>query len=189
MQGALIGTAGAALVLVVWLVGALNGFEARTWDLRARLLARPGKATSQVATILLDQKSLEWGRKENALSWPWPREVYTAVADFCARGGAKALVLDLFFTEPSVYGVSDDEAIGNAVAKNGRVVVAMNFGSAQATEKSWPADYPRPPIVVSGLGPQGRSEDARLPDGRVPDTRALEERQRACQRGHRPGSI
>jgi len=161
MQGALIGTAGAALVLVVWLVGALNGFEARTWDLRARLLARPGKATSQVATILLDQKSLEWGRKENALSWPWPREVYTAVADFCARGGAKALVLDLFFTEPSVYGVSDDEAIGNAVAKNGRVVVAMNFGSAQATEKSWPADYPRPPIVVSGLEDWVRRADPR----------------------------
>jgi adenylate cyclase len=151
IQGALIGTAGAALVFGIWLIGALNGFEARTWDLRARLLARPGKATSQVATILLDQKSLEWGRKENALSWPWPREVYTAVADFCARGGAKALVLDVFFIEPSVYGVSDDEAMGNAVAKNGRVVIAMNFGSAQATEKSWPADYPRPPLVVSGL--------------------------------------
>ncbi len=151
IQGALIGTAGAALVLGVWLLGALNGFEARTWDLRARLLARPGKATSQVATILLDQKSLEWGRKENALSWPWPREVYTAVADFCARGGAKALVLDVFFTEPSVYGVSDDEAMGNGVAKNGRVVIVMNFGSTQATEKTWPADYPRPPLVVSGL--------------------------------------
>ena len=151
IQGALIGTAGAALVIVVWLVGALNGFEARTWDLRARLLARPGKATSQVATILLDQKSLEWGRKENALSWPWPREVYTAVADFCERGGARALVLDVFFTEPSVYGVSDDEAIGNAVAKNGHVVIAMNFGSAQATDRNWPADYRGQPIVVSGL--------------------------------------
>jgi adenylate cyclase len=151
IQGALIGAAGAALVLGVWFIGALNGFEARTWDLRARLLARPGKATSQVATILLDQKSLEWGRKENALSWPWPREVYTAVADFCARGGAKALVLDVFFTEPSVYGVSDDEAMGNGVAKNGRVVIAMNFGSAQATEKTWPPGYPRPPLVVTGL--------------------------------------
>ena len=138
------GAIGAALALALWLPGGLDGFEAGTWDLRARLFAKPGKATSSVVTILLDQKSLEWGKKENSLSWPWPREIYSAIADFCARAGAKALVLDVFYTEPSVYGVSDDQALAAAAAKNGRIVAAMNFGSEQATDKTWPADDRRP---------------------------------------------
>ena len=145
------GAAGAVLALALWLPGWLDGFEARTWDLRARLFAKPGPATSQVATILLDQKSLEWGKKENGLSWPWPREVYTAVTDFCARAGARALVFDVFYTEPSVYGVSDDQAFAAGIRKNGRVVAAMNFGSEQATDKAWPADDARPRIAISGL--------------------------------------
>lgn len=151
LQGILMGAIGSVLALALWLPGGLDRFEAGTWDLRARLFARPGKATGSVVTILLDQKSLEWGKKVNGLSWPWPREIYGAISDFCARAGAKALVIDVLFTEPSVYGVSDDQAFAAAAAKNGRIVAAMNFGSEQATEKSWPADDPRPPISVAGL--------------------------------------
>jgi adenylate cyclase len=145
------GAAGAVVALVLWLPGALEGFEARTWDVRARLFAKPGSGTSSVVTILLDQKSLEWGKKENSLSWPWPREIYGAIADFCARAGAKALVFDVFYTEPSVYGVSDDQAFAAAAAKNGHIVAAMGFGSEQATEKTWPGDDTRPRISVAGL--------------------------------------
>jgi len=145
------GAIGSAVALALWLPGALVRFEAGTWDIRARLFAKPGKATDSVATILLDQKSLEWGRKENGLSFPWPREVWAAVSDFCTRAGAKAVVYDLIFTEPSVYGVSDDQAFAAAAAKNGRIVAAMNFGSAMATEKNWPGTDPRPPLQIAGL--------------------------------------
>ena len=151
LQGLLMGAIGAAVALAIWLPGGLERFEAGTWDIRARLFAKPGKATSSVVTILLDQKSLEWGKKENGLSWPWPREVYGAISDFCARAGAKALVFDVLYTEPSVYGVSDDEAFAAAAAKNGRIVAAMNFGSEQATDKAWPGDDNRPPLVITGL--------------------------------------
>ncbi len=145
------GAIGALVALAFWLPGGLESFEARTWDMRARLFAKPGKATGSVVTILLDQKSLEWGKKENSLSWPWPREIYGAIADFCARAGAKALAFDVFYTEPSVYGVSDDQAFAAAAAKNGRIVSAMNFGSEQATDKTWPADDDRPRLEVAGL--------------------------------------
>ena len=145
------GAIGTAIALVLWLSGGLERFEAGTWDIRARLFAKPGKATSSVVTILLDQKSLEWGKKENGLSWPWPREIYSAIADFCARAGAKTLVLDVFYTEPSVYGVSDDQAFAAGAEKNGRIVAAMDFGSEQATDKIWPADDHRPQIEIPGL--------------------------------------
>jgi len=151
IQGLLMGGIGTVLALALWLPGALDRFEAGTWDLRARLFAKPGKATSSVVTILLDQKSLEWGKKENGLSWPWPREVIGAIADFCGRAGAKALVLDVFYTEPSVYGVSDDQAFAAAIGKNARIVAAMNFGSEQSTDKTWPVDDSRPPLRIIGL--------------------------------------
>jgi adenylate cyclase len=145
------GALGTVLALALWLPGWLDGFEARTWDLRERLFAKPGPATSQVATILLDQKSLEWGKKENSLSWPWPREVYSAITDFCARAGAKALVFDVFYTEPSVYGVSDDQAFAAGISKNGRVVGAMNFGSEQATDEKWLTTDTRAAVLIDGL--------------------------------------
>ena len=145
----LVGLAGAALALALWLPGALEKFEARTWDLRAQAFARPGRASGDIALILLDQNSLEWGQDENGLSWPWPRELYAAVADFCRRGGAKALVLDVLYTEPSVYGVSDDESFARSLADNGRAVVAMF--SEDGSEKAWPGQVPEPAISVAGL--------------------------------------
>jgi adenylate cyclase len=150
-RGAIVGLAGAVLTLAAWLPGLLETFEVRTWDWRTRLLARPGRATREIALILLDQESLDWGKNENSLSWPWPRETYAAVADFCRRGGARALVFDILFLEPSSYGVFDDESLGRAAAENGRVVGAVFLGSEQGSASRWPAGVPEPRITVSGL--------------------------------------
>jgi adenylate cyclase len=151
LRGSLVGLGGAALALVVWLPGLLETFEASTWDWRTRLLARPGKATPEINLILLDQESLDWGKNENALPWPWPRETYAAVADFCRRGGAKALAFDVLFSEPSSYGVYDDESLGRAAAENGRIVGAVFSGPAQGSATRWPGGVPEPRIEVSGL--------------------------------------
>jgi adenylate cyclase len=102
VQGILVGVISGALALGLAIPGLLDSFEGRTWDWRVRLLARPGAATERIALIVLDQASLDWGKEVNGLSWPWPRETYAAVADFCRRGGAKALAFDVLYTEPSV---------------------------------------------------------------------------------------
>ena len=154
LQGVMVGGAAAVLAAALWLPGVTGGFEAKTWDLRARLLKRPGAATSQVATILLDQESLNWGKVQNRWSWPWPREVYAAVASFCKRGGAKALVFDLILTEPSPIDPSDDAAFGEGVADNGRVVGVMNLAFEQGDATSWPAEVPTPKLAVSGPIPK-----------------------------------
>ncbi len=65
----------------------------------------PGEATDDIVLILLDQNSLDWASRENGLTWPWPRELYGAIADYCRRAGAKALAFDVLFSEPSTYGV------------------------------------------------------------------------------------
>jgi adenylate cyclase len=151
LTGALVGAGGALLALVLWLVGALEPFEAKTWDWRARLLARPGKETSQVATILLDQESLDWGKENLSLAWPWPRETYRAIADFCARGGAKAVIFDVSFTEPSAYGAEDDARFRASLAKEGRTVGAMLLSAKKSTAASWQAGAPESGLSIAGL--------------------------------------
>lgn len=151
LQASVAGLAGVGFALLLWLLGALDPFEARTWDMRERLFARPGAATSKVVTILLDQASLDWVKDVDGLGWPWPRELYSAIVDFCARGGAKALVLDVLFTEPSTYGVSDDQRLADSIRSNGSVVGAMLLGSQMANADSWPPSLPRPKLKIEGL--------------------------------------
>jgi len=151
LQGVLVGLASGALALGLALPGLLDAFEGRTWDWRVRLLARPGQATERIALIVLDQASLDWGKEVNGLSWPWPRETYAVVADFCRRGGAKALAFDVLYTEPSVYGVYDDQAFAAAVAENGRVAEALVLSRTEGAAESWPPDLPQPPLAVAGL--------------------------------------
>jgi adenylate cyclase len=151
LQGALVGLGGAAIALALWLAGALDSFEAKTWDLRARLLARPGSATSQVVTILLDQESLNWGQESNGLTWPWPRETYKAVTDFCVRGGAKAIVFDVLMTEPSSSGVEDDARFHDALSASGRAIGAMLLGTKKTASEKWQAGMPEPKLAIAGL--------------------------------------
>ncbi len=153
IQGAAVGAAGAIIALALWLPHALDLFEAKTWDVRARLFARPGKETSQVVTILLDQKSLDWGKDVNGLTWPWPRELYGIIADFCRRGGAKALIVDVLYTEPSSNGVEDDQRFAAGLAGNGAVVAAMQLSAekGKGAVAAWPEGLPVSGLQIEGL--------------------------------------
>jgi adenylate cyclase len=122
--GILTGLAAAAFALALDAGGALDGWERGLFDWRASVLARPGAATDRILLVLVDQESLDWAREENGIGWPWPRETYAAVVDFCRRGGAVAVGLDILFTEPSIYGVADDEALGSSLRAFGPTVAA-----------------------------------------------------------------
>ncbi|MBN2447062.1 MAG: adenylate/guanylate cyclase domain-containing protein, partial [Phycisphaerae bacterium] len=64
---------------------------------------------------------------------------------FCARGGARALALDMLFTEPTVYGVSDDEAMGQALKAGAPAVLALMPGGSL---DAWPEYMPRPNVTM-----------------------------------------
>jgi adenylate cyclase len=141
----------AAAALGLWASGLLDLWEARTWDWRVGLLARPGPATDRIRLILLDQPSLDWGSRENGLSWPWPREMYAAVIRFCERSGAKALAFDVLSTEPSSYGVEDDRQLGEAAASFGRLAASVFLGEESGSSSQWPASARAPNFEVTGL--------------------------------------
>lgn len=121
-------------------------------DWRARRLAKPSVATPQVKLVLVDQYSLDWVSQNMQIkSWPWPREFYGPILDFLKRNGAKAAVFDMLYTEPSTYGVADDEALGDAAGRFGNFVGAVFLGKTTAQAKTWP-DYAHfNPIQVEGL--------------------------------------
>ncbi len=143
IQAALVGTCAAAVALVLWMAGTFDLWEFATWRWRAEFFSAPGAATEKIKLILVDQNSLAWGEKENGWSWPWPREVYGPIIDFCARSGAKVVVFDMLFTESSLYGVDDDRALAEAINRAPAFVVPLSLGKKSGTVKTWPREVPR----------------------------------------------
>ncbi|MGA2974550.1 MAG: adenylate/guanylate cyclase domain-containing protein [Spirochaetia bacterium] len=160
LQGVIIGAAAAALSAALWLPGALELFEVKTWDLRARLLAPQGAAAARVVEVLVNQKDLNWAKDVNGWPWPWPRTAYAAVASFCKRAGARALVFDLIFSEPSAFGIDDDETFAKGITDNGRVVGIFSLGSNkdEGSATVWPGDVPAPALSIAGLPDWARKE-------------------------------
>lgn len=145
------GIAGTVLAIGLWAAGALDRWEAITWDWRSAMLARSSPAGDQITLILLDQDSLDWGQKENGLSWPWPREVYVPIIEYCQRNGARSLAFDVLFTEPSAYGVADDAVFARAAAGYGQMVGAAALGRESGSQTAWPDWAPEPvfPVILS----------------------------------------
>jgi adenylate cyclase len=107
--------ASALFVAAVSHTNLFKSWELKTYDLRM-VAARGGKLRPKnVAIFYVDEKALA---DMSDLKWPWPREVYSYAIDFCRRGGARAVVFDIFYSEDSVYGVDDDLAFANSITRN-----------------------------------------------------------------------
>jgi adenylate cyclase len=151
LEGALVALASTAAASLLWAAGWLDRWEFRTWDWRVSRMARPAPSTGKIRLILLDQQSLDWGQKENGLSWPWPREVYVAILEYLKRSGAKSIAFDVLFTEPSKYGVADDLALGSAIGSHKGFVGALFLGEKTGSATAWPGDLPAVPPEIRGL--------------------------------------
>jgi adenylate cyclase len=151
LLGLIAGMVGASLALLLFLPGWLDVWEAKTWDWRVNAMAKPVKTSDHIRLILLDQNSLDWAKEENGLAWPWPREVYSTIIHFCQRSGAKALVFDVLFTEPSKYGVDDDRVFAAAIRDFKYFVGSVSLSQTEGSEQRWPAFAPEPAFKVLGL--------------------------------------
>jgi adenylate cyclase len=155
LQGIGIGLVSASLALAVWHLQPswMVRAEAVTWDWRVGLLHNPSPSTDRIRLIFLDQYSLDWG-KARGWSWPWPRQVYEPVLEFCRRGGAKAVAFDVIFSEPSGLGVEDDAIFGNAIASNQVFVGAVFVGGESGGGTNWPAEIASPAVRFSSTVPE-----------------------------------
>jgi adenylate cyclase len=95
----------------------LDRMEWRTVDWRFQVRG-PISANPDIAIVTVDEESIrEVGR------WPWPRERYARLIDELSRLGARAIVFDIFVTEPDTTrgGAASDEALVGATRRAGKV--------------------------------------------------------------------
>lgn len=174
LQAAILGAGATALAVALWLSGTLDRFEYASWTWRVRSMAKPSPSTDRIKIILIDQASLDWAAKENQLSWPWPRQAYAPVIDFCRRAGAKVIVFDMLFSEPSGAGVEDDDAFGEVIGRRRDFVQAFFMGRQSTQSTNWPAEIPRPAWALSGRPDAGlREAGATFPVRQVATNAAL----------------
>jgi adenylate cyclase len=138
IQAMMVAAVAAVLALGNEHLGWLESLEHITWDLRARRLADSTDSTEQIKLILIDQASLDWAAEENGLGWPWPREVFAAMIDFVAQAGARVIVVDLLFSEPSSHDVYQDQILGETIQSAGNVVQALTLSHSVGRHQEWP---------------------------------------------------
>src|SRR4030043_437618 len=116
--------AGAVIILAALLFswgsqasGLMELYSLKTLDLFFRHVPLP-TASPDIVVVTVDQPDLDFF-KNQGVTWPWPRQLYAPLIDYCHRAGAKAVVFDILFTEASSYGPDDDQRFAQAAAAAG----------------------------------------------------------------------
>ena len=98
----------------------LEGFEARTYDLRFKSLRGPIPASSDIAIIAIDERSIAaLGR------FPWSRQAYVRLLDKLQAVQPRGVLFDAFF--PEVESAAADQALADAIRRAGNVVLATSY--------------------------------------------------------------
>ncbi|MEE8604278.1 MAG: adenylate/guanylate cyclase domain-containing protein [Candidatus Aminicenantaceae bacterium] len=116
-----------AITFILYVAHIFDVWEWKTWDLRLRLFSDSSRASKNIVIFLVDQSSLDVYEQEMGVSWPWPREMYSYIVDYCREAGAKAVFIDFIFSESSVYGVDDDQKLADAIAQSGKVFLPISL--------------------------------------------------------------
>jgi adenylate cyclase len=109
--------------------GVLNLYELRSFDLLSRNL-NPTGTSDNIVIVTVDQKSLDALSAQSMINWPWPRQVYAPILEYLSA--ADAVFVDIFFTEPSSYGVEDDLLFSKAISEVGNVYFPVGLTNGDA---------------------------------------------------------
>lgn len=178
--GAGIGLAAAGLAWLLQWTGSLQRPELWMFDWRARAHARPADdRDARIRLVLIDNESLRWADRENDLPWPWPRDVYTYILDYCAQAGVKAFVFDALFVHRSAGGiVAHDQALGKSIARLPLFVTAVLPSPADGHDTAWPDDLPPPrfhaPDLFTWLHKWGDGDAVSFPTADLPIPEVLQ---------------
>ncbi|RLA91087.1 MAG: adenylate/guanylate cyclase domain-containing protein [Deltaproteobacteria bacterium] len=138
--GLIIGLLVGLLVLGLESSGLLERYSLQTLDLlfQKALPSRPG--AGDIVLIEVDQASLDFYQSQG-LTWPWPRQMYAPIIDYCWQAGATAIIFDILFTEGSSYGQEDDLRLAQSLDR--------------AANGFLPLFFTRNPRKDNGLPPEG----------------------------------
>ncbi|MFH2107177.1 MAG: adenylate/guanylate cyclase domain-containing protein [Chrysiogenia bacterium] len=99
-------------------------FEKKVYDQKVRFFSRP--CSAPLILVEIDQESIDFYNLNFQTPWPWPRSFYARAIDYLAAAGARAVAMDMIFSEPSLYG-GEDEWLAASMKKSGRVFMPLFF--------------------------------------------------------------
>ncbi|MCU0595977.1 MAG: adenylate/guanylate cyclase domain-containing protein, partial [Desulfobacterota bacterium] len=111
-------------------------YELKSMDLFQRFQS-PVENT-EVLMLEIGQQDLT-DLSEKGIQWPWPRQVYAPIIEVCAKAGAKGIIFDILFSEPSSYGKEDDLALAEAIREAGSVFLPMSLRSKTSANQAAPS--------------------------------------------------
>ena len=156
-----------ALAAFLYSAGIFASLENKTYDALMVYTSPYFTPNDDICFIGIDQDSMTRAQKERGWGWPWPREAYGMIAEYLKAGGAKSLTFDVLFTEPSVYGDSDDEAFAADCADYGAVVHAMFLNAAEANGALLPVPSIRQSAALIGSTVSAKDGDDMIRRGRL----------------------
>ncbi len=107
------------IVTLTSFLGYLDGLE--RWGLNALFdLRGPISPKTPIVIVSINEDSFD----ELNLAWPWPRSLHGEFLDRLGEGKPAVVGFDILFSEPSLYGPEDDQALGDAVKRAGNVILA-----------------------------------------------------------------
>jgi CHASE2 domain-containing sensor protein len=117
----------AALVGVALFHFPIGGGVTRTsYDLPFAL--RGNLPVTNVAVIYMDEAS--HAELKQPVLLPWDRSLHAQLIEQLSAAGARAIVFDILFTEPSADPAAD-ERLAKAILESGRVILAGNYLEAK----------------------------------------------------------
>jgi adenylate cyclase len=138
--GLLVAAASAGAVAAAVRAGWADRFEWIVFDALTRATsgyvdAADNRADRDLVVLAIDESTL---RKfaEDDIRWPWTREAFANVVDFCRRGGAKAVVFDVLLQQARAdTGEPEFErALREAAAAGMPVILAGSFSKVPEIE-------------------------------------------------------
>jgi adenylate cyclase len=136
LVGAIIGLLAFVLVLSLHYGKLLESYELKTYDQLCRLNAKYSSPPAEIVLVVVDQGSLQAAQR-HGINWPWPRQMYAPIVQFLASSGARAVAFDILFTEPSAYGMEDDQLFAEAVKENGQVFLPIFLSRQEQPQPAW----------------------------------------------------
>lgn len=86
------------------------------------LVARGERHAEDAVIVFLDERS--HAEMNQPLNAPWDRKLHAQLIQRLTAAGAKAIVFDVVFSDPSVAGREADEVLAAAIKSSGRVILA-----------------------------------------------------------------
>lgn len=111
-----------AFVIVIWALGGMKTLELSTIDQRFSFRGPlPAEKYNEVIVVAIDDKTFS----DLELRYPFRRNVQAKVIDQLSKAGAKVIVEDIQYTEPSEPPYENDDAVlAESITNAGNVVLA-----------------------------------------------------------------